>query len=132
LCEAFKIQLTLAKYPYELSGGEQQIFLLIRSLLSRPNLLVVDEPLSAVDFARRRLIQDFLGSWLAGRNCAFLFASHDYEEAVLLAERVLILRQSMTRKCVEIPISLPWPRQFEMRYAEQFRQALDRITGELL
>src|SRR5258706_3120462 len=61
--DKFRVSLDLQKYPYQLSGGEQQIFLLIRSLIQKPKLLVLDDPLSAVDFGRRRFIQDFLADW---------------------------------------------------------------------
>jgi len=132
LCDTFKIHLDLEKYPYELSGGEQQIFLLIRALLSNPAILVLDEPLSAVDFARKRLIQDYLGSWLSKHDCIFVFASHDYEEAVLLAERVVILTGVAASNCAEVSVTLPWPRNFEMRYAPAFREAIDTVSQVVL
>jgi NitT/TauT family transport system ATP-binding protein len=132
LCEAFKIHLDLRKFPYELSGGEQQIFLLIRSMLSNPAAIVLDEPLSAVDFARKRLIQNLLGTWLIEHDSTLIFASHDYEEAVLLANRVLVLANKDSCKYSELPIALSWPRTFEMRYLQVFRQALDQITSEVL
>lgn len=132
LSDTFKIHLDLQKFPYELSGGEQQIFLLIRSLLSNPSLMVLDEPLSAVDFARKRLIQDHLGSWLTGQDLMFIFASHDYEEAVLLANRVLILTGESSHQYSDLSVMLPWPRTFEMRYLGVFRQAMDGIASEVL
>lgn len=132
LCATFKIHLDLKRFPYELSGGEQQIFLLIRSMLSNPSLIVLDEPLSAVDFARKRLIQDHLGSWLTQRDSIFIFASHDYEEAVLLADRVLMLNGDSSRLCSQLSVMLPWPRTFEMRYLPVFRQAMDGIASEVL
>src|ERR1051325_4045226 len=71
--ETFRVNLNLEKYPYQLSGGEQQIFLLMRAVIQKPKLLVLDEPLSAVEFGRRRFIQDFLGYWMHRSACTLLF-----------------------------------------------------------
>src|SRR6185437_843461 len=56
LAEIFHLPLDISKYPYQLSGGEQQIFLLMRAVLAYPVLMLLDEPMSAVDFGRKRLI----------------------------------------------------------------------------
>jgi NitT/TauT family transport system ATP-binding protein len=124
----FHIQLDLGKYPYQLSGGEQQIFVLIRAILSSPDLLILDEPLSAVDYGRKREIQTFLGTWIPATNCALVCASHDFEEAVLLSDQVLILGQNSGQVISRVPVPIGWPRQYESRDEPEFRSALEEVV----
>lgn len=128
----FRVSLDLQKYPYQLSGGEQQIFLLIRALIQKPRLLVLDEPLSAVDFGRRRFIQDFLGAWIHRTHCTLLFASHDFEEAVMLSDRVIVLSSDSGELKKIIDVNLPWPRAATVKADPQFGAAVNDIISTVL
>ncbi len=86
------------KYPGELSGGEQQRVALARTLIGEPDLLLMDEPTSALDAMTKELLQQLILRELAKRISTFLFVTHDIEEAVLLAERLLILNSDGTVK----------------------------------
>ena len=130
--DVFRVSLDLDKYPYQLSGGEQQIFLLIRALIQKPTLLVLDEPLSAVDFGRRRFIQDFLGDWTHRTGCTMLFASHDFEEAVMLSNRVIVLCADSGELKNIIEVDLLWPRTAGMKTDPRFVAAVNEIISSVL
>jgi NitT/TauT family transport system ATP-binding protein len=129
LSRSFRISLSLDKFPYQLSGGEQQIFSLLRALVMRPSLLVVDELLSAVDVARKRVILDYLLHWLSTSDVTFASASHDFDEAVLLADRVCVLVDGNVRNC--LPIDLPWPRRLNDRDNDDFRKYVQSLIDTL-
>ncbi len=132
LADAFKLPLDLSKYPYQLSGGEQQIFLLLRAILCGPSLLLLDEPLSAVDFGRRRLILEHLGKWIPATETTLIFASHDFEESVMLADRVIVMARRSGQVKATIPVDLPWPRSLEMRGKPEFRSFVEQITEAVI
>jgi NitT/TauT family transport system ATP-binding protein len=129
---SYNLHLDLDKFPYELSGGEQQIFLLIRSLISAPQVLVLDEPLSAVDYGRKKLIQESLGARIAASQIALLFSTHDFEEAVKLSDRVVVLGRNTGKIKVIVPVKLPWPRKDTVRTVPEFIEAVDAITKATL
>jgi len=130
--EVFRVSLDLEKYPYQLSGGEQQMFLLIRALIQKPRLLVLDEPLSAVDFGRRRYIQQFLADLLHDTKCTLLFASHDFEEAVMLSNRVIVLSGDSGKLKKIIEVNLPWPRTAQVKSDPRFSAAVEAIISTVL
>lgn len=132
LSDVFRVRLDMGKYPYQLSGGEQQIFLLIRALIQKPKLLILDEPLSAVDFGRRRFIHDFLGDWTHSTHCTLLFASHDFEEAVMLSNRVVVLCADSGELKQIIEVNLPWPRTTEVKTDPRFASAVNEIIASVL
>lgn len=132
LSELFRLAPGLQRYPYQLSGGEQQLFLLIVALVRKPDLLIVDEPFSAIDYGRRQLILEELGRQLATEDCTFLAVTHDFEDAVLLADRVLVLapETAEVREVLDVPFS--WPRSLTMRDTSLFRELTDRIVAATL
>jgi NitT/TauT family transport system ATP-binding protein len=132
LAERFHLPLDISKYPYQLSGGEQQIFLLMRAMLAYPVLMLLDEPMSAVDFGRKRLILQHLASWIPKRNISLIFASHDFEEAVMLADRVHVFARRSGRLKATVEVDLPWPRTLELRQDIRFRSLVDQVTSAIL
>lgn len=124
---AFKLTLNLRDKPGALSGGQQQLFLLVKALIARPRLLVLDEPLSAIDFSRKRLVRSFLGETLPTYASTVVFASHDFNESVLLADRILVLGRDGGLVDI-IPVALPWPRAIEMERTPEFSELVSRIA----
>jgi NitT/TauT family transport system ATP-binding protein len=131
LADMYRLSLDLSKYPYQLSGGEQQIFLLLRAILSKPFLMLLDEPLAAVDFGRKRLILGHLGKWIPETQTTVVFASHDFEEAVMLADRVIVFERESGKLKTIVPVDLPWPRTLEMRTRTEFRYYVETIIGAI-
>jgi NitT/TauT family transport system ATP-binding protein len=103
-------------FPYQLSGGMQQRVAIARALARRPEILLMDEPFSALDAMMRVELQDLLLKLWADLGLTILFVTHDLDEALYLAQRVIILSASpgTIAEIVEVPLSYP-RRQIETR-----------------
>jgi sulfonate transport system ATP-binding protein len=117
-------------WPRELSGGQAQRVAIARALVPQPEVLLLDEPFSALDAFTRRDLQDhLLDLWLDTRPTLVL-VTHDVDEAVVLADRVLVMRPRPGRLFEEIRINLTRPRDRNSQLFEQFKRhvltALDR------
>jgi sulfonate transport system ATP-binding protein len=95
-------------WPATLSGGEAQRVALARALVREPGLLLLDEPFAALDALTRLQMQDLVGDLVARHRPAVLLVTHDVDEAIRLADRVLVLRHG--RFVADVPIDLPRPR----------------------
>ena len=101
------------KYPWELSGGMQQRVAIARALVSRPELLLLDEPFASVDALTRAELQDVLlrvHRDVEGRRVTIVHVTHDIDEAVYLADRVLVLSPGPGRVASSVEVGLPRPR----------------------
>src|SRR5690606_12456763 len=115
-------------YPLQLSGGMQQRVSLARGLAIEPDLLLADEPFSALDeFSARRLRQEFVRIW-AETGRTILFVTHNIREAVFLSSRMLVITARPARTYLDLPIEMPHPRnpeddvlfELEKRVTEDF------------
>ena len=95
-------------WPKTLSGGEAQRASLARALVRQPELLLLDEPFGALDALTRLRAQQLVGELWERRRCAVLLVTHDVEEAALLADRVLVMREG--KLVHDTPVDLPRPR----------------------
>lgn len=98
-------------YPHELSGGMKQRVALARTLIIEPNIILMDEPFSALDAQTRDRLQQFVQTLLQDYPVSIVFVTHDIREAVLLGDRVLVLSQRPARVLHEYHIALPRPRR---------------------
>jgi sulfonate transport system ATP-binding protein len=96
--------------PRQLSGGMAQRAALARALVRKPSLLLLDEPFSALDSFMRMTLQDHLHDLWHDERFTVLLVTHDAEEAVVLSDRVIVMRGAPGRMEREIPIDLPRPR----------------------
>ena len=100
-----------AALPQALSGGMKMRVSLARALVNQPDLLLMDEPFSALDaLTRKQMHQEFLALWQT-LSATVLMVTHDLEEAVLLCDRVVVLAGRPLRIAVDAPISVPRPRR---------------------
>jgi spermidine/putrescine transport system ATP-binding protein len=81
-----------ARYPAQLSGGQRQRTALARAIVLEPKLVLLDEPLGALDAELRRQMQEFLKSLQRRIKTAFLFVTHDQEEAITMSDRIVVMR----------------------------------------
>ncbi|MEU6803929.1 ABC transporter ATP-binding protein [Streptomyces neyagawaensis] len=113
-------------WPKTLSGGEAQRASLARALVREPDLLLLDEPFGALDALTRIKAQRLVGELWRRRGCAVLLVTHDVEEAVLLADRVLVMDEGVI--AYETRIDLERPRDItDPRFAELRARLLERL-----
>jgi len=110
LLAEFDIRIDLNRYPYELSGGQQQTISILRALITDPEVLFLDEPFSALDYEMTLFMRERIQNVFLKRRNTIIFVSHDLEEAVQLANRVLLLTRRPTRIAEIVPVDVPWPR----------------------
>jgi len=100
------------KYPSELSGGMRQRVAICRALIQEPGLLLMDEPFGALDaLTREQMIMDLQTMWLRLRNTV-LFITHGIDEAVFLADRVIVMSPRPGRVDLDLRIDIPRPRRW--------------------
>jgi NitT/TauT family transport system ATP-binding protein len=114
-------------YPKELSGGMRQRVGFARALVMQPKILLMDEPFSALDVLTAETLRtDLIDLWQDGRIPikSILMVTHNIEEAVLMADRILVLSSNPGRIASEIPVDLPHPRD---RLEPEFRALVEQI-----
>jgi NitT/TauT family transport system ATP-binding protein len=109
----FEVKIDLNAYPYTLSGGQQQTVSILRALVTDPEVLFLDEPFSALDYEMTLFMREQLQRMFMKTKTTTLLVSHDLEEAVQLANRVLLLTRRPTQVADFVEIDLPWPRRTE-------------------
>ena len=115
-------------YIYELSGGMKQRVALLRALACDPQVLLMDEPLGAVDFQMRKLLQIQLESILMQKRVTTLMVTHDVDEAVYLSDRVIVMGRDHGNIIADVEIDLPRPRD---RASEAYHHYSDILTAKL-
>lgn len=114
--------------PYELSGGMRQRASIARGLVHEPPLLMMDEPFGALDaLTREQMRMDLERLWMETRKTV-VFITHSIDEAVLLADRVVVMSPRPGRIETILPIDLPRPRGLAARKDPAFHKAVDAIT----
>lgn len=98
-------------YPYKLSGGQQQLVAIARALIEQPYVLLMDEPFNALDFQTRMFMEDKILDIWKKTKATILFVSHDIDEAIYLADRVVFFTKIPARIACTMEINLPRPRR---------------------
>jgi NitT/TauT family transport system ATP-binding protein len=107
-------------YPRELSGGMKQRVAIARSLVTDPHVLLMDEPFSSLDFQTTLYMHDKVLEIWGKTKTTILFISHDINEAVYLADKVVVLSKRPAHVMDVIEVDLPRPRKLEMTESEEF------------
>jgi len=117
------------KFVYELSGGQRQLISICRAIAYDPDILIMDEPFSALDYSTTRKMElELLDIWQE-KKITTLFVSHDIDEAIFLADRVVVLstRPASIKKIFEV--KLPRPRTLDMLTSPEFNALRNAILN---
>lgn len=118
---------SLEKYPYELSGGQQQMLALHRTLVTNPNLLLLDEPFSALDYEHALKQRDTLLKYYEKELPSILIITHNIEETVYLSHEIIVLSNKPTKVVGTIQNPLPFPRTREIVTQQEFHKITKQV-----
>jgi NitT/TauT family transport system ATP-binding protein len=122
-------------YPYQLSGGMQQRVGIARALAVQPEVLLLDEPFSAVDAITREMLQgELLRLWEDPQhsNMTAILVTHDLDEAILLGDRIVVLGGTPGGICLELKVPIPRPRNpQDFRFHPAYRQLRSQLWKAL-
>ena len=120
------------RWPRELSGGQAQRVAIVRALVARPKVLLMDEPFSALDALTRASLQDHMLALWETHRPTLLLVTHDVEEAAALADRAVVMQPRPGRIFADIRVPLPRPRdRLCADFVEVKRQILAALDGSL-
>jgi NitT/TauT family transport system ATP-binding protein len=118
-------------WPKQLSGGMQQRTAIARALANDPAVLLLDEPFGALDNQTRALMQELLlGIWEREKKTV-LFVTHDIEEAIFVASRVLVMSARPGRIKTDLRIDLPYPRHYTLKTSPEFSALKAQLTEDI-
>ena len=118
-------------FPKMLSGGMQQRTAIARALANDPKILLLDEPFGALDNQTRSLMQELLlALWEAERKTV-LFVTHDIEEAIFMASRVVVMSARPGRIKADVPVAIPHPRHYTVKTTPEFSALKAQLTEEI-
>jgi len=119
-------------YPHQLSGGMRKRVALAQTFINKPEILLMDEPFSALDMQTRTLMQDELLNLWSESGGSVVFVTHDIEEAIALADRVFVLSARPARLKQVYQVDLPRPRVMaQVRYEPAFIELSKQIWNDL-
>jgi NitT/TauT family transport system ATP-binding protein/sulfonate transport system ATP-binding protein len=118
-------------WPKQLSGGMQQRTAIARALANDPEILLLDEPFGALDNQTRSLMQELLlGIW-EKKQKTVLFVTHDIEEAIFMASRVIVMSARPGRIKADVAVDFPHPRHYTIKTSPEFSALKARLTEEI-
>jgi NitT/TauT family transport system ATP-binding protein len=120
LLSDFEVKIDLNAYPYTLSGGQQQTVSILRALVTEPEVLFLDEPFSALDYEMTLFMREQIQKIFMKMRTTMLLVSHDLDEAIQLADKVVLLTRRPTRVAEIVDIDLPWPRDSAVTTGDRF------------
>ena len=127
LQKLFELKINWNHYPHELSGGQQQILAFMRALIIEPKVLFIDEPFSALDYENNLFLRQHLQRYYLAFKPTIILITHNIEEAVHLADKIVVLSKKPTQVIDIIDNPLPYPRTIQSLKAEEFHKVKDKV-----
>jgi len=119
-------------FPWQLSGGMQQRVAIARALVMKPKFLILDEPFASVDVYVRLELEDLVSNLVHSHGTTTLLVTHDVDEAIYMADRVLVLSGSPAKLSLDLSVGLKRPReQMETRSNPTFLKLRDQLHGSI-
>jgi len=131
LLEKFGVLDFKDKYPGQLSGGMKRRVELAQALINNPKLMILDEPFRGLDVMTRELMQEYYLKLFEETRLTTLFISSELEEAIFLADRVLVMSGSPARIVASVEVDLPHPRKFEVLVSERYVSIKQELMAAL-
>jgi NitT/TauT family transport system ATP-binding protein len=119
------------KFPRQLSGGMRQRVGIARALVMEPDVLLLDEPFGALDAQTRLVLQEQLAKLVETAGTTAILVTHSIEEAILLADKIIVMTARPGRVCDQIEVTLPRPRSLATTQAPEYAKLFDRIYSML-
>ena len=116
-------------YPKNLSGGMQQRVAIARTMVINPEIILMDEPFGSLDAQTRSKMQEFLAGVYEKTKKTIIFVTHDIEESIFLADRVLVVSNGGIQ---EIVVDLPRPRKLSAKYSNDFQACVSKVRALIL
>lgn len=117
------------QYPHQLSGGMKQRVAIARALVNEPKVLLMDEPFGALDPHTRQKMQKHLMDLWANIDITIIFVTHDMDEAILLADRIVALKANPGEIKEIIEVDLPRPRDMDVMQSAEFKALRQRVDA---
>lgn len=130
--EQVGLQRFAKRFPNELSGGMQRRLEMVRALVNKPDLFILDEPFRGLDAMTRALMQEHFATMFESTRCTTLFITTDIDEALLLADHLLIMTNSPMKVADKLVIDLPRPRTLATIFADERANRFKEATLDLL
>jgi len=121
----------LHQYPEELSGGMQMRVSLARALVTKPEIMLLDEPFAALDEMTRERLNEELLTLNVSKHITLLLVTHNIFEAVFMSDRIIILGEAPAEIVNEIEVTLPKPRKLEHRASPEFAELVGKVQKAL-
>ncbi len=119
------------KFPRQLSGGMRQRVGIARALVMEPDVLLLDEPFGALDAQTRLVLQEQLAKLVETSGTTAILVTHSIEEAILLADRIIVMTARPGRVCDQIDVALPRPRTMATAHEREYAVLFERIYAML-
>lgn len=135
ICNQFGIKFDLSDYPYNLSGGQQQLVAILRGLITKPDILLFDEPLSSLDYQTTLFMLNKIQEIWQETKTTVLFISHDIDEAIMLSQKIILLSNKPVRVIKIFDNHLHYPRKTDTlglsEFVELKRDILSAFADEI-
>jgi len=127
LMQQYNIDFKTNIYPYELSGGQQQLVALLRSLIIKPDILLLDEPFSSLDYQTTLIMLGKVSRIWQKNRITTLFVSHEIDDAIFLGQKIALLSAKPTKILKIFPILLPYPRDISVMASPEFNRIKNKV-----